>query len=58
MTEESLVRLMRAQLVKAQDVLQTRLRGEGKRNDLKALEHEISNTLAVVDSESKYVKKG
>lgn len=58
MTEESLVRLMRAQLVKAQDILQARLRGEGKRNDLEALEHEIHNTLAVVDSESRYVKKG
>lgn len=58
MTEESLTRLMRAQLKKAQKVLQQHIYGDGKCNDLENLEHEITNTLAVVEAESKYIKQG
>lgn len=49
---------MRAQLKKAQKVLQERIYGDGKRNDLEDLEHEIANTLAVVEAESRYIKQG
>ena len=57
MTQETLHRFMKAALKKAQKVLNQRIYGEPKRNDLEDLEHDISNALAIVEAEEKHVKR-